>query len=139
MSSFTITFQKDFDKKNAIVEVANRIKTFCNDQNNKTCNESNDGQDKEQNKLLTIVACKMDNNDVDNSSKSEKLLPKEGDFLIDAIVKQDETNDKVVVTLQSYVHSSLGSKIVSKFMNTIEGEICRTNRKWRRMLDSTKA
>lgn len=77
-------------------------------------------------------------------SKSEvcgSFLPKEGHFLIDAIIqnataeleKRNEDND-VIVTLNCFSHTRRGDMIIHKIKSQIQGEVRRSNRRWRRML-----
>jgi 23S rRNA A1618 N6-methylase RlmF len=72
----------------------------------------------------------------DNST----LLPDEGHFVIRIHLQQatpnhnnnNEGND-VKVQLECYGHSSRGIKAIEKIRNNVEGEVCQTNRKWRRI------
>jgi hypothetical protein len=67
-------------------------------------------------------------------------LPIEGHFLIDAFVESrgKKCNSSgsygVQVKLDMYSHTKHGSAIINMLQNQLPGEICLTNRKWRRFL-----
>jgi 23S rRNA A1618 N6-methylase RlmF len=68
------------------------------------------------------------------------FLPYEGHFIIQASVETTITNNYeanggmiVNVRLACYRHSSRGLKAIEKIRNGMEGEVARTNRKWRRI------
>ena len=66
-------------------------------------------------------------------------LPYEGHFVIDAFVvpdkkEEDESTTSVQVILEMYSHTKHGTLILNKIRGPIQGEITRTNRKWRRLL-----
>lgn len=59
------------------------------------------------------------------------LLPIEGHFQIEVSIRL--INDhSVAVTAQAFSHTRYGKLTVEKLKQQMEGEICRTNRKWRR-------
>jgi hypothetical protein len=62
-----------------------------------------------------------------------KFLPPQGHFLMD-ITLTANVGGQVHVSLQAYMHSTHGKKTVEKIKNQMQGEICRTNRRWRRKL-----
>jgi len=70
------------------------------------------------------------------------FLPKEGHFLVEvtAMIGQEPQQDgesgksvTVSVSLACYRHSGRGAKAVEKFRSKLQGEICRSNRRWRRI------
>ena len=66
----------------------------------------------------------------DNST----FLPQEGHFVVQIHVRSSSSpsaNNFVNIQLECYEHSSRGNKAIKKILNSIEGEICRTNWKWR--------
>lgn len=68
------------------------------------------------------------------------FLPEEGHFLVEVCVT--ETRQKVnaekawtvAVSVNCYEHSNRGGKAVEKIRSQLQGEICRSNRRWRRLL-----
>eukprot|EP00980_Cylindrotheca_fusiformis_P015572 scaffold4447_cov120-Cylindrotheca_fusiformis.AAC.5 len=68
---------------------------------------------------------------------NSEFLPPEGHFVIQVLLEQTMSNEKaairVNVQLACYRHSSRGLKAVEKIRSSIEGEVARTNRKWRRI------
>lgn len=79
---------------------------------------------------------------IDRSWDASLFLPEEGHFLVEITVKElnetDEprTSDEdstVFVSLDCYRHSSRGAKAVEKICSRMEGELSRTNRRWRRI------
>jgi hypothetical protein len=62
-----------------------------------------------------------------------ELLPPQGHFLVDVILTASG-GGKVDASLQAFMHSTHGKKTVEKIKNQLQGEICRTNRRWRRKL-----
>jgi hypothetical protein len=63
---------------------------------------------------------------------NSQFLPDVGHFVIQVTV-QVTSSSAVSVHLACYRHSSRGLKAIEKIRNSIEGEVCRTNRKWRRI------
>jgi 23S rRNA A1618 N6-methylase RlmF len=66
------------------------------------------------------------------------FLPHEGHFCIDITVRAGETDGGesivgVEVVFDCYRHSSVGDKVVKMFLNQMEGEVTRNNRRWRRL------
>lgn len=67
-------------------------------------------------------------------------LPYEGHFIIDAFVvpdKKEEGDDdstiSIQVILEMYSHTKYGTSILNKIRGSLQGEITRTNRRWRRL------
>jgi 23S rRNA A1618 N6-methylase RlmF len=60
-----------------------------------------------------------------------KFLPPQGHFLI-AITLLVDGQEAVHASMEAFVHSTHGRKVVEKIKNQLQGEICRTNRRWRR-------
>jgi hypothetical protein len=71
---------------------------------------------------------------------AKNWLPEEGHFALRfRLVEQDDKTTKVVkVTANAYRHSKRGNKAVEKIISRVEGEVCRTNRRWRRLLSRQK-
>ena len=67
-------------------------------------------------------------------SENSLLLPAEGHFAIYATVGLTTNGSAVQVSMECYRHSSRGGKAIDKIRNGMEGEVARTNRKWRRIL-----
>lgn len=88
------------------------------------------------NKVKTTSASKMT---VPSHAHDNINLPIEGHFLIDAFVGSSGICNPsgsygVQVNLDMYSHTKHGSAIITMLQNQMPGEICRTNRKWRRFL-----
>jgi hypothetical protein len=66
---------------------------------------------------------------VDNSL----FLPEEGHFLIEVQIETAIDNMNINVHLFNFRHSARGAKGVEKIRSGLEGEVCRTNRKWRKI------
>jgi len=66
------------------------------------------------------------------------LLPKEGHFLIDVMVQcvssREESKGNIVqVTSNSFSHSARGNTFINRILSQMEGDVTRSNRKWRRI------
>lgn len=66
------------------------------------------------------------------------FLPEEGHFVIDVNIQakpqlQAAHAYKVEVHLSCYRHSARGAKAIEKIRNSLAGEVCQTNRKWRKI------
>jgi 23S rRNA A1618 N6-methylase RlmF len=63
------------------------------------------------------------------------FLPDEGHFLIIVHVKHTKSDDDdfFTVQLELFRHSSRGTKAIERIRSTLEGDVCRTNRKWRKI------
>jgi hypothetical protein len=71
---------------------------------------------------------------------NSQWLPEEGHFVMQASVQMaTTTNNTVNVHLACYRHSSRGLKAIEKIRTGMEGEVCRTNRKWRRIRQRQQA
>mmetsp|Transcript_27837 Transcript_27837/g.61422 ORF Transcript_27837/g.61422 Transcript_27837/m.61422 type:complete len:318 (+) Transcript_27837:2-955(+) len=72
---------------------------------------------------------------------NEHFLPKEGHFCVEAEIRpaainagnNDPSTSMVDVRLSCYRHSARGAKAIEKIRNSLRGEVCRTNRKWRKV------
>jgi 23S rRNA A1618 N6-methylase RlmF len=65
---------------------------------------------------------------------NSQFLPDEGHFVILATLRPSNQNvNAVTVQLACYRHSTRGLRAIEKIRNGMEAEICRTNRKWRRL------
>jgi 23S rRNA A1618 N6-methylase RlmF len=80
-------------------------------------------------------------------AKRMNLLPPGGHFLLDVQLQTTELHEQpsnadyqkntvvpVAVHVSAFQHSTHGKKTVGKITSQLEGEICRTNRRWRRKL-----
>lgn len=99
-------------------------------------------------RCVTVAEARFNNNKVTTTSASKMTVPShehdnanlpiEGHFLIDALVESRIRNPSgsygVHVNLDMYSHTKHGSAIITMLQNQMPGEICRTNRKWRRFL-----
>lgn len=67
-----------------------------------------------------------------------EFLPREGHFCIDVnfSCKENQSSDDstIEVVLDCYRHSSFGEMVVKRILSQFEGEVCRSNRRWRRRL-----
>jgi hypothetical protein len=63
------------------------------------------------------------------------FLPDEGHFLIIVHVQHTKSDDDdfFTVQLELFRHSSRGTKAIERIRSTLEGDVCRTNRKWRKI------
>jgi len=118
------------------------------DDNSTTASEVNESSDNTRNKLercVTVVEERFHNcspsclpqldHEQDNSN-----LPYEGHFIIDAFVVPDkkeegdnESTISIQVIVEMYSHTKHGTTILNKIRGPLQGEITRTNRKWRRL------
>ena len=70
---------------------------------------------------------------------NSQFLPEEGHFLVNAEIRAAAIDthsiavSAVNVRLSCYRHSARGAKAIEKIRNTLLGEVCRTNRKWRKI------
>ncbi|KAG7364818.1 SAM-dependent methyltransferase [Nitzschia inconspicua] len=68
--------------------------------------------------------------------RDNNFLPQEGHFLVQVHVRnrcKDGNLNCFQIQLSLFKHSARGGKAVEKIRNSLEGEICRTNRKWRKI------
>jgi len=66
-----------------------------------------------------------------------EFLPTEGHLVLDVtveVVAKASHQFDVKVQVEAYQHSAFGKKVVEKIKSQLEGEITRTNRRWRRKL-----
>lgn len=67
---------------------------------------------------------------------NNNFLPEEGHFLVQLCVRHERNGNGVDcfrLQLELFKHSARGGKAVEKIRNCIEGEVCRANRKWRKI------
>ncbi len=64
---------------------------------------------------------------------NSQLLPPEGHFVVHVTVEATSPNE-CQVHLAGYRHSSRGQAAIKKIGSTIQGDVCRSNRYWRRKL-----
>jgi 23S rRNA A1618 N6-methylase RlmF len=75
---------------------------------------------------------------------NSQFLPDEGHFLVEVEIRAADTVDHIDADTQSpasavdvhlscYRHSARGAKAIEKIRNSLGGEVCRTNRKWRKI------
>jgi len=71
------------------------------------------------------------------AERIQYFLPPEGHFIVDAAICAVSTASgpgRAEIRVECYWHSEYGRKILEKMKSQMEGEICRTNRRWRRKL-----
>lgn len=86
--------------------------------------------------ILHLLQQRSQQHDSNTRRPQQSWLPIEGHFLIDLhlhCVHSSSSQPSVCVSMTCYRHSTRGMKAVEKVRSTIEGEICRTNRKWRKI------
>lgn len=160
--SFTVSLQEQelqpsnnsFATSNAAValsEVANRISTFCDSspggwqlatatsagpittveiRESMPLAISSFVDESEPNAVMPQILL-----DALQGQDNSQFLPTEGHFIIHATLQLSNQNSNVVnVQLACYRHSTRGLKAIEKIRNGMEAEVCRTNRKWRRIL-----
>jgi len=69
---------------------------------------------------------------------NSRFLPDEGHFLIEAkiiVACNNSNSDRPIVDvhLSCYRHSARGAKAIEKIRNSLDKDVCRTSRKWRRI------
>jgi 23S rRNA A1618 N6-methylase RlmF len=67
----------------------------------------------------------------------KRFLPEQGNIWIQVAVHEEASSAKLQVEL--YAHSAFGKRVVDKIKLQLKGEVCRTNRKWRRQLQRQTA
>ena len=157
--SFEVCLDSNCDEKDALDEVATRITVYC--ESLPGWNLSTTVNTTESGKVVTIVEASLQptpttwsvegNNEtmperlfdsITRDWDANRFLPKEGHFLVEAAIvlnesqqaDRDKSNTSISVSLDCYRHSSRGNKAVEKIRSQLQGEICRTNRRWRRIL-----
>jgi len=107
-------------------------------------NESSDTRNKLE-RCVTVVEERFHNCNPSclprlDHEQDNNNLPYEGHFVIDAFVVpvkkeegDDEGNISIQVILEMYSHTKHGTSILSKIRGPLQGEITRTNRRWRRL------
>ena len=66
------------------------------------------------------------------------LLPHDGHFVVDVDVSAFSTTS-VTVQFKAYAHSQYGRKVIDKIASHAQPDICRTSRRWRRLLQRQQA
>ena len=73
-------------------------------------------------------------------NNNDRFLPEEGHFLVEAEIRANSTKNRHLPTstmlnvqLSCYRHSARGAKAIEKIRSSLDGEVCRTNRKWRKI------
>lgn len=66
--------------------------------------------------------------------RSADWLPNTGHFLVDFCVAKATSANAVVINVTPYRHSNRGGKAIDKILSRFEGEVTRSNRRWRRLL-----
>lgn len=62
------------------------------------------------------------------------FLPSEGHFLVDVTVSASSNDTTATVQLHGYAHSHFGRKVLDKIAAHAQADICRTSRRWRRIV-----
>lgn len=60
------------------------------------------------------------------------FLPVEGHFLVDVLLTTE--GNHVRLEIEAFRHSNWGKRVLDKIKSQLEGDICRTSRRWRRKL-----
>ena len=63
---------------------------------------------------------------------AKSWLPEEGHFVLQ--LRVSKLNSSVSVQVDTYEHSRFGARCIEAITRRMEGEVCRTNRRWRRLL-----
>jgi 23S rRNA A1618 N6-methylase RlmF len=68
-------------------------------------------------------------------ANNNNFLPPEGHFLVQVKIRHVARQDGDLFKMQLFLfrHSARGGKAIEKIRTSIEGEVCRTNRKWRKI------
>jgi hypothetical protein len=61
------------------------------------------------------------------------FLPEEGHFVTEVRIQAAVDHTTINIQLFSFRHSARGTKVIEKVRSSLEGEVCRTNRKWRKI------
>jgi RNA methyltransferase len=67
---------------------------------------------------------------VNRMEARNQFLPQEGHFCLQ--INLSELPGSIKVSVVSFAHSESGRKVVDKIHGQLQGEICRTNRRWKR-------
>jgi 23S rRNA A1618 N6-methylase RlmF len=70
-------------------------------------------------------------------SKRLQLLPPQGSALLDVTLEEQDGGESFNVHVQAYCHCIASKKSVETIKLQMQGEICRTNRRWRRKQKQT--
>lgn len=68
------------------------------------------------------------------SLRATDWLPAVGHFVVELRIERGKENQMVTVAVEGYRHSNRGARAVDKFLSRLEGEVSRSNRRWRRLL-----
>jgi hypothetical protein len=154
--NFEVDIEDKSDAGDAMAEIVSRISTYCEalpgwklltsvatkessmavriveapTAPSEDCGQVHDAEQLPE-RLLDVIYQEWD---------SSMFLPEEGHFLVEVCVS--ETRQKVnaerawtvAVSVDCYEHSNRGGKAVEKIRSQLQGEICRSNRRWRRLL-----
>jgi 23S rRNA A1618 N6-methylase RlmF len=74
-----------------------------------------------------------------HGADNTQLLPIEGHFVLQVSIQYSSRTADCQVQVAGYRHSSRGQAALKKIGSTLEGDICRTNRSWRRKLKGEQA
>ena len=78
-----------------------------------------------------------------NQSHPVPSLPIEGNFFVSIVLspkdfyrkmKISDNHTLISVKVSCFSHSKIGTNTTSRFCSQLQGEICRSNRKWRRLV-----
>ena len=61
------------------------------------------------------------------------FLPQEGHFVIDISIRR-QSEKSATIGMKGYLHSEYGKRTFEKIKSQLQPEVCRTNRRWRRVL-----
>ena len=122
LGSFSVTLDEQVDSSSAIKEVSSRVKNFARELKmiKLKCDEEDE---------RLVISEVVDDDDDENDREMS------GWFLIDACIECKQSDNCSLVRVRLEVHSSdfEGIEKARNIERQMEGEICRTNRKWRRI------
>lgn len=75
----------------------------------------------------------------ESSISAANWLPAAGHFLLDVRIAKGKGNQVVTVNIDGYRHSKRGGKALDKIISRLEGEVSRSNRRWRRLQAKPKS
>jgi 23S rRNA (adenine1618-N6)-methyltransferase len=65
--------------------------------------------------------------------RSADWLPTAGHFLVDFSVAKATSANSAIISVTAYRHSNRGGTAIDKILSRLEGEVSRSNRRWRRL------
>ena len=133
ITSFKVNITNAASFPEAVLEVSERIKLFCYD-------SIKGGECEILNEKAQVKIIKRRSDGVFTNGITH-LIGSEIEFLIEFLLNQvrdEESVGQVLVGITIFCHVKDSLKDINRIKNSIEGEINRTNRKWRRKLNAGK-